>query len=105
MDAIHASPSSRADSFEHRRRRQVVGDVLGAIWYPIRLVLFSVLALFEPLIRIVLAGIAIGGFFAWFVFRVLAHAPKFPTSTVLIVSTGSAVALALYYMLIRWLRP
>ena len=83
----------------------VVLEVLGALWYPLRLMLFSVLALFEPLIRIVLAGFAVGGFFAWFVFKELAHAPKFPTETVLGLSVGCAVLLVLYYMLMRWLRP
>lgn len=104
MDAIHNSRSSRGDSFDDQGRQVAVG-VLGAIWYPIRLLLFSVLALIEPVVRFVLAGIAIGGLFAWLIFSVLVHAPKFPTATVLIVAGGSAVALTLYYVLMRWLRP
>jgi hypothetical protein len=102
MDAFHSSSSVRG---EGNNVSGFVLEVLGTLWYPVRLVLFAVLALFEPLIRIVLAGFALGGFFAWFVFEELAHAPKFPTGTVLGLSVGCAVLLVLYYMLMRWLRP
>lgn len=102
MDAFHSSSSVRG---ERNTVSGVVFELLAALWYPVRLALFAVLALFEPLIRIVLAGFALGGFFAWFVFKELAHARSFPTETVLALSVGCAVLLVVYYMLMRWLRP
>lgn len=102
MHAIGRSSSARGEA---NKASDMVLEILGALWYPVRLALFSVLALFEPLIRFVLAGAAVGGFGAWFLFKVLAHAPKFPTATVLGLSTAFAVLLVLYYMVMRWLRP
>jgi hypothetical protein len=102
MDASRPSSTVRD---EGNKVSEALLELLGALWYPVRLALFAVLALFEPLIRIVLAGFAIGGVVAWFVFKELAHAPKFPSGTVLGLSVACAVLLVLYYMLMRWLRP
>jgi hypothetical protein len=95
---------SRRDAASSRKGGAVL-EVLGAVLYPVRLVLFSVLALLEPVIRIALAGVALGGLFVWFLFDYLARAPHFPTATVLTLSAASAVALVVYYLLMRALRP
>jgi hypothetical protein len=71
----------------------------------IRLTVFAILAVFEPIIRVALSLLALVGVSLAVFNRYVAYAPHFPFWLVIGISTGCAVALAIYYQLMRFLTP
>jgi Na+/serine symporter len=80
--------------------------VLVAALHFVRLVLFSVLATFEPIVRAVLCFACLACF-GMSAFYKLAASPNvhFPYATMLLLGAGAAVTVVFYEMIVRGLRP
>src|ERR1700730_870026 len=66
---------------------------------------FAVLAALEPIVRILLSLLAVGGIAMCVLFRFVVHAPHFPFGLMLTLSVGFSVLLVLYYLAVRALSP
>ncbi len=71
----------------------------------LRLIVFAVLSTLEPVVRIALSLLAIGGFFTCFLYRFVVHAPHFPFGLTLALSAAVSVLLVLYSFAMRALSP
>jgi small-conductance mechanosensitive channel len=72
-------------------------------WQAVRLPLLSVLVILEPIVRIVLSGVAVMGLLTAFVFKFSGAAPHFPFWLVVAISIGCVLMLATYYWIVRLL--
>ena len=101
MDATN-TPSTAHDPFLRASTGQGTASVaLKAI----RLTVFAILAVFEPIIRVALSLLALVGICLSVFNRYVVYAPHFPFWLVIGISMGCAVALAMYYKLMRFLTP
>lgn len=73
--------------------------------HALRLTVFAILATLEPVVRILLSLLAMGGFAMCVLYRFVVHAPHFPFGLMLALSTGFSALLALYYLAVRALTP
>lgn len=71
----------------------------------VRLSVFAVLAALEPIVRILLSLLAMGGLATCVLFRFVVHAPHFPFGLMLTLSAGFSMLLVLYYVAVRALSP
>ena len=71
----------------------------------LRLVVFAVLSTLEPVVRIALSLIALGGFLTCFLYRFVVHAPHFPFVLMFTLSVAVCVLLVLYSFALRALSP
>ena len=71
----------------------------------VRVTLFSILATFEPIIRISLSLLAMGGFAMCGLHYFVIHSPHFPLGLILALSSGFSLLLALYCLVLRALTP
>jgi hypothetical protein len=101
MDAANA-PSTTHDAF---LKASAGHDTLSVVLHAIRLTVFAILAVFEPIIRVALSLLALVGVSLAVFNRYVAHALHFPFWLVLGMSTGCALALVMYYKLMRFLTP
>jgi hypothetical protein len=69
--------------------------------YAVRLTVFAVLGTLEPVVRIALSLLALGGFATCVLYRWVLHAPHFPFGLMLLISVASAVLSVLYGALVR----
>jgi hypothetical protein len=101
MDATNA-PSTTHDPFLRASAGQGTASVaLKAI----RLTVFAILAVFEPIIRVALSLSALVGVSLAVFNRYVVYAPHFPFWLAIGISTGCALGLAMYYKLMRFLTP
>jgi len=75
-------------------------QVLRSLWHIVRLPILLPLAVLEPIVAILLGGLALLGLLATAFFKLIA-APHFPTGTMLVISISFALALMLYEGVIR----
>jgi hypothetical protein len=73
------------------------------LWSVVRIPIFAVLVVLEPLVSFVLTGLALLGLLTTFLFKLTGADPRFPFWGMLGASTGFAVALMGYHALIRLL--
>jgi hypothetical protein len=66
---------------------------------------FAVLSTLEPVVRILLSLLALGGLGACLLYRGALHAPHFPLGLMLLLSGAAAVLSVLYGLLVRSLAP
>jgi hypothetical protein len=71
----------------------------------VRVTLFSILATFEPVVRISLSLLAMGGFAMCGLHYFVIHSPHFPLGLMFAVSSGFSLSLVLYYLVLRALAP
>lgn len=71
----------------------------------LRFIVFAVLSTLEPVVRIALSLLAIGGFLTCFLYRFVVHAPHFPFALTLTLSVAVCVLLVLYSFAMRALSP
>src|ERR1700733_12979575 len=64
-------------------------------WHLVRLPVFTLLVILEPVIALVLGGLALAGVLTT-IFFVVIHAPRFPAWTMLTLSIGFGLALMVY---------
>src|SRR5258708_22278180 len=70
------------------------------LWLLVRLPVFTLLVILEPVVALVLGGLALAGVLTT-IFFVLIHAPHFPAWTMLALSIGFGLALMFYESLLR----
>lgn len=92
----HESPRTPSDSLKHAGL-----GVARLSWNVIRLPIFAALSVIEPVVRTVLAGIALLAVATAMFSEFVVKAPNFPFWPMIGVSTGSALLLMLYYALMR----
>jgi hypothetical protein len=103
MNAVYG-PSRTHDALEWVGRVLMLS--LWATWSVARIVLFAILATFEPVIRWILSFAALGGFLTTALFFFAGpHGLKVSYGILLALSAGSAITLVLYLMLLRALEP
>lgn len=73
--------------------------------YAIRLTAFAVLSTLDPVVRILLSLLSLGGFATCVLYRFVLHAPHFPFGRMLLLSVGLAVLSVLYGLLVRGTAP
>jgi hypothetical protein len=74
--------------------------LLRVTWTVIRLPIFTLLVILEPVVALMLGGLALAGVLTTFFF-VIIHAPHFPVWTMLALSIGFGLALKSYESLLR----
>jgi hypothetical protein len=87
----------RRDSIEQPEFAAVIWQLL---WFLVRLPIFTLLRILEPVAALVLGGFALAGVLTT-IFFVLIHAPHFPAWTMLTISIGFGLALMFYEALLR----
>ena len=78
---------------------------LALLWRLLCIPVYAVLAVFRPLISVVLAGFGMLGVLVALSFRFLFHLPHFSFWTVLGVSIGSLVSIMVYDVILELFRP
>ena len=105
MNTLEPGPDER---FHRSGRLSFATSALSSLVYVLRVVIFAPLAIFEPVIRIVLAGTSVVGLTACLFYKI-AERPgvhhHVPYAGMIIISLAAAVLLVLYYKLMRWLAP
>lgn len=89
----------RSDSIEQREFASAV--LLRGLWFLVRLPVFTLLVILEPVVALVFGGLALAGVLTT-IFFVFIHAPHFPARTMLIISIGFGMALKFYEVLVRF---
>jgi hypothetical protein len=74
--------------------------LLRGAWLVVRLPIFTLLVILEPVVALVLGGLALAGVLTT-IFFVLIHVPHFPAWTMLALSIGFGLALMFYESLLR----
>jgi hypothetical protein len=74
--------------------------LLRGLWFLVRLPVFTLLVILQPVVALVLGGLALGGVLTT-IFFVLIHARHFPAWTMLTISIGFGLALMFYETLLR----
>jgi hypothetical protein len=75
--------------------------LLRGAWFMVRLPIFTLLVILEPVVALVLGGLALAGVLTT-IFFVSIHAPHFPAWTMLALSIGFGLALMFYESLLRF---
>ena len=89
----------RSGSIKQREFASAV--LLRGLWFLVRLPVFTLLVILEPVVALVFGGLALGGVLTT-IFFVFIHAPHFPAWTMLTISIGFGLALMLYEALLRF---
>ena len=89
----------RSDSVKQSEVAAAV--LLRGLWFLVRLPVFTLLLILEPVVALVLGGLALGGVLTT-IFFVSIHAPHFPAWTMLTISIGFGLALMFYETLLRF---
>jgi hypothetical protein len=89
----------RSDSIEQREFASAA--LLRGLWFLVRLPVFTLLVILEPVVALVCGGLALLGILTT-IFFVFIHAPHFPAWTMLIISIGFGMALTFYETLLRF---
>jgi hypothetical protein len=79
---------------------EFAATILQSLWFLVRLPVFTLLVIMEPVVALVLGGLALSGVLTT-IFFVLIHAPHFPAWTMLTISLGFGLALMFYDALLR----
>jgi hypothetical protein len=85
---------------DNTERPEFAADVLRGLWFLVRLPAFTLLVILEPVVVLVLGGLALAGVLTT-IFFVSIHAPQFPAWTMLMLSIGFGLALMFYETLLR----
>jgi hypothetical protein len=81
--------------------KDLMRGAFGLLWLAIRLPVFTFLVILEPVVRVLLATIALFGILLSFFFKFSGAAPHFPFWLMLAMSVGFGLALVAYNGLIR----
>ena len=96
-------PLTRQPGSPYPRLIAGVTVLLSAAVRLLAFLLHALLATFEPLVRLVLALLALGGFLTCGIYRFLLHDPHFPLWTMLLFSFSMCALSAAYTVVLRWL--
>lgn len=81
----------------------IIGGVLWVLWQAVRWPTLALLIVLEPLVRVILCGLALLGVLTAFFWQFVVHPPGFPVFTTLGLSLACVPLLALYYAVLRFL--
>ena len=85
---------------DNPERRELAAALLRELWFLVRLPVFTLLVILEPVVAFALGGLALAGVLTT-IFFVLIQAPHFPAWTMLTLSIGFGLALMFYEALLR----
>jgi hypothetical protein len=102
MSAAFPSPIPSPAPSRRRLPGAVLLGALSLLWQAIRIPALALFVILEPVVRVVLAGLALLLVLTALFYRAIGM-PQFPFWTVLALGVGSALLLALYYALLRLL--
>jgi hypothetical protein len=85
---------------DNAEQPEFAAAILRGLWFLVRLPLLTLLVILEPIVALVLGGLALAGVLTT-IFFVLIHAPHFPVWTMLTISIGFGLALMFYEALLR----
>ena len=85
---------------DNTKRQEWIAVLLQGLWFLVRLPVFTLLVILEPVVALVFGGLALAGVLTM-IFFVLVHAPHFPAWTILTMSVGFGLALMAYEALLR----
>lgn len=85
---------------DNTAEHELSGLLLRGLWQLVRLPVFTLLVILEPVVALVLGGLALAGVLTT-LFFVAIHAPHFPAWTMLSLSIGFGLALMLYEAVLR----
>jgi len=85
---------------DNAEQPNVAAVLFRGLWYLVRLPIFTLLVILEPVVALVLGGLALAGVLTT-IFFVLIHAPHFPAWTMLSISIGFGLALMFYEAVLR----
>jgi hypothetical protein len=85
---------------DNTEQPEFAAAILRGLWFLVRLPVFTLLVISEPVVALVLGGLALAGVLTT-IFFVLIHAPHFPAWTMLTISVGFGLALMFYEALLR----
>jgi hypothetical protein len=85
---------------DNAEQSELAAALLRGLWFLVRLPVFMLLKILEPVAALVLGGLALAGVLTT-IFFVLIHAPHFPAWTMLTISLGFGFALMFYEALLR----
>jgi hypothetical protein len=99
--------TARVDSPTHARQEswETVRRAISGVLTALRLTVYSILALLEPIIVWSAMAIALTGIALCVFFDIVVHAPHFPTGVVLALIAASGASLVGYYALMAFLLP
>src|ERR1700730_1900204 len=92
--------SERPMRHDNAGQGEFAAVLLRGLWFLVRLPVFMLLKILEPVAALVLGGLALAGILTT-IFFVLIRAPHFPAWTMLTISVGFGLALLGYEALIR----
>ena len=82
---------------------RIASSALWVAWQTVRLPLLAVLVTLEPVVSVVLGGLALLGLLVGAFLEFSGAAPRFPFLGMVAFSVGCVVLLAIYHAAIAWL--
>ena len=79
----------------------IVRSLLWLAWQMVRLPIFALLVVFEPIVRLAFSGFSLLAILTAFLFESSSAAPRFPFWGMIAFSVGCALALTGYYAVLR----
>jgi hypothetical protein len=86
---------------DNTQQPEFAAVLMRGLWFLVRLPVYTLLKILEPVAALVLGGLALAGVLTT-IFFVLIHAPHFPAWTMLSLSIGFGLALIAYEALLRF---
>lgn len=100
---MHRSRASVSMKGEGSAAVNIAGCLLRLAWDAVRLPIFSLLMIFEPIVRLVFSWLTLLAVLTAFLFEFSGAAPRFPFWGMIAFSVGCALALTGYYALLSLL--
>jgi hypothetical protein len=85
---------------DNTEQHELSGTLIRGLWLLVRLPVFTLLVILEPVVALVLGGLALAGVLTT-IFFVSIQAPHFPAWTMLTISIGFGLALMFYEAVLR----
>ncbi len=89
-----------SDACDNPEQPEFLPILSRGLWFLVRLPIFALLVILEPVVVLVLGGLALAGVVTT-IFFTLIHLPHFPVWTMLALSIGFALVLMLYEAVLR----
>lgn len=102
-EAMHRSRAPAAMKNEGSTAACIARCLLRFAWGAVRLPIFSLLLIFEPIVRLVLSWLTLLAVLTAFLFEFSGAAPSFPFWGMISFSVGCALVLTAYYALLSML--
>lgn len=98
MKAVRTRASNTDDE---RTWSDLALDLLGLAWHVVRLPILAFLVVLEPIVRVLLSGVAMLGVIVAFLFEFSGAVPGFPFWQTIFLSFGCVCLLVIYHRLLH----